>query len=153
MYPLVLTLHSLVRWAIVIVGIVAIVRAFMGWRGGKPWAQLDDRLGLAFTSVMDLNLLLGLLLYFVLSPITTGALRDMGAAMGNSALRYFAVEHILIMIIAVVVAHIGRSRSKKAATDTGKHKQAAIFFTAAMVLVLLAIPWPFLSAGAGRGWF
>jgi hypothetical protein len=153
MYPLVLTLHSLVRWAIVIVGIVAIVRAFMGWRGGKPWAQLDDRLGLAFTSIMDLNLLLGLLLYFVLSPITTGALRDMGAAMGNSALRYFAVEHILIMIIAVVVAHIGRSRSKKAATDTGKHKQAAIFFTAAMVLVLLAIPWPFLSAGAGRGWF
>ncbi len=153
MYPLVLTLHSLVRWAIVIVGIVAIVRAFMGWRGGKPWAQLDDRLGLAFTSIMDLNLLLGLLLYVVLSPITTGAFKDMGAAMGNSSVRFFAVEHILVMIIAVVVAHIGRSRSKKAANDTGKHKQAAIFFTAAMVLVLLAIPWPFLSTGAGRGWF
>ena len=153
MYPLVLTLHSLVRWAIVIVGVVAVVRAFMGWRGGKPWAQLDDRLGLGFTSTMDLNLLLGLLLYFVLSPITTGALRDMGAAMGNSALRYFAVEHILIMIIAVVVAHIGRSRSKKAASDTGKHKQAAIFFAISLVLVFLAIPWPFMSAGAGRGWF
>ena len=153
MYPLVLTLHSLVRWAIVIVGVVAVVRAFMGWRGNKPWAQLDDRLGLGFTSVMDLNLLLGLLLYFVLSPITTGALRDMGAAMGNSALRYFAVEHILIMIIAVVVAHIGRSRSKKAANDTGKHKQAAIFFAISLVLVFLAIPWPFMSAGAGRGWF
>ena len=57
------------------------------------------------------------------------------------------------MIIAVIVAHIGRARSKKADSDTGKFKQAAIFFTAAMVLVLLAIPWPFMSAGAGRGWF
>ena len=153
MYPLVLTLHSLLRWAIVIVGVIAVVRAFMGRRGNKPWAQLDDRLGLIFTSVMDLNLLLGLLLYFVLSPITTGALKDMGAAMGNGEVRFFAVEHILFMIIAVVVAHIGRSRSKKAASDAGKHTQAAIFFTVSLVLVFLAIPWPFLSTGAGRGWF
>ena len=141
MYNLVLTLHSVVRWAIVIVGVVAVVRAFMGWRGNKPWAQLDDRLGLGFTTAMDLNLLLGLLLYFVLSPITTGAFKDFGAAMGNSSVRFFAVEHILVMILAVVVAHIGRARSKKAASDQGKFKQAAIFFAIAMVLVLLAIPW------------
>jgi hypothetical protein len=141
MYDLVLTLHSLVRWAIVILGVVAVVRAFLGWRGNKPWAQLDDRLGLGFTSAMDLNLLLGLLLYFVLSPITTGAFQDFGAAMGNSDVRFYAVEHILVMIIAVVVAHIGRARSKKAASDQGKFKQAAIFFTVAMLLVLLAIPW------------
>lgn len=152
MHSLVVTLHSLVRWAIVIVGIVAVVRAWIGWRGGRSWAQLDDRLGLGFTTAMDLNLLLGLLLYFVVSPITTGALKDMGAAMGNSVTRFFAVEHILVMLVAVVVAHIGRSRSKKATTDAGKFKQAAIFFTVALVLVLLAIPWPFLAAGAGRGW-
>lgn len=153
MDSLVITLHSLVRWAIVIVGVVAVVRAWIGSRGNKPWTQMDDRLGLIFTSVMDLNLLLGLLLYFALSDITKAAFRDFGAAMSDPGLRFFAVEHILIMIIAVVVAHIGRSRSKKAASDAGKHKQAAIFFTASLVLVLLAIPWPFLSTGAGRGWF
>lgn len=152
MDSLVLTLHSLVRWAIVIVGVIAVVRAWIGWRGGKPWAQLDDRLGLGFTTVMDLNLLLGLLLYFVFSDITRAALQNFGAAMSNPAQRFFAVEHILIMIIAVVVAHVGRSRSKKAPSDSGKFKQAAIFFTVAMVLVLLAIPWPFLTAGTGRGW-
>ena len=141
MYPLVLTLHSLVRWAIVILGVVTVVRAFMGWRGNKPWAQLDDRLGVGFTSAMDLNLLLGLLLYFVLSPITTGAFNDFAGAMGNSGLRFYVVEHLSLMIVAVIVAHIGRSRSKKAASDAGKFKQAAIFFTLAMVLVLLAIPW------------
>lgn len=153
MHPLTLTVHSLIRWAIVIVGIVAVVRAVMGARGGRPWTQLDDRLGLIFTSAMDLNLLLGLLLYFLLSPLTKSALQDMGAAMGNSGLRFFAVEHALLMIIAVVVAHIGRSRAKKAATDAGKFKQTAIFFGIALVLVFLAIPWPFLATGAGRGWF
>lgn len=153
MNPLVLTLHSLVRWAIVIVGIVAVVRAVMGARGGKPWTQLDDRLGLIFTSAMDLNLLLGLLLYFLFSPLTESALKDMGAAMGNSGLRFFAVEHALLMIIAVVVAHIGRSRAKKAAADAGKFKQTAIFFGIALVLVFLAIPWPFLATFADRNWF
>lgn len=153
MDSLVLILHSLVRWAIVIVGIVALVRAVMGARGGRPWTQLDDRLGLIFTSAMDLNLLLGLLLYFLFSPVTKSALQDMGAAMGNSGLRFFAVEHALLMIIAVVVAHIGRSRAKKATADAGKFKQTAIFFGIALVLVFLAIPWPFLATGAGRGWF
>ena len=56
------------------------------------------------------------------------------------------------MIVAVVLAHIGRSRSKKATDDRGKFKRAAIFFGLAMLAVLLAIPWPFLAAGAGRGW-
>ncbi|HRI57204.1 MAG TPA: hypothetical protein PK170_08925 [Anaerolineae bacterium] len=153
MYPLVLTLHSLVRWAILIVGIAAVVRAWMGSRGGKPWTQLDDRLGLGFVITLDLNLLLGLLLYVVFSPITRSAFSNFGAAMGNSGQRFFLVEHFLLMVVAAVVAHIGRSRAKKAAADAGKFKQTAIFFTIALVLVLLAIPWPFLATGAGRGWF
>ncbi|HNS01166.1 MAG TPA: hypothetical protein PKM78_02145 [Anaerolineae bacterium] len=153
MYPLVLTLHSVVRWAIVIFGIVAAVRAWMGSRGGKPWTALDNSLGLGFTISLDVNLLLGLLLYLVFSPITKSAFSNFGAAMGNGSVRFFLVEHLLLMIVAVVVAHIGRARAKKATTDAGKFTQTGIFFTAALVLVLLAIPWPFLATGAGRGWF
>lgn len=146
-----LSLHSIVRWAIVIIGVIAVVRAFIGWFGGRQWQQLDDRLGLGFTTTMDINLLLGLLLYF-LSPLTRSALQDFGAAMGNSALRFLAVEHALLMVIAVVLAHIGRARSKKAGDDRSKFKQAAIFFGLAIVAVFLAIPWPFMSQWAGRGW-
>ena len=153
MYPIVLTLHSIVRWAVVILGVIAVVRAFIGWFGGRQWQQLDDRLGLGFTTVLDINLLLGLLLYFFLSPITTGAFKDFGAAMGNSSVRFFAVEHIFIMIVAVVLAHIGRSRAKKATDDRSKFKRTAIFFGLAMLAVMAAIPWPFLASGAGRGWF
>ena len=108
MYSLALSLHSIVRWLVVIIGVIAVVRAFIGWFGGRQWQQLDDRLGLGLTTTLDINLLLGLLLYFFWSPITTGALKDFGAAMGNSSVRFFAVEHIFVMILAVVLAHIGR---------------------------------------------
>ena len=152
MDQIVLSLHSIVRWAVVILGVIAVVRAFIGWFGGRQWQQLDDRLGLGFTTVLDINLLLGLLLYFFFSPITTNAFKDFGAAMGNSSVRFFLAEHLFIMIIAVVLAHIGRSRSKKAGDDKSKFKQAAIFFVLAMLAILAAIPWPFLATGAGRGW-
>ncbi len=141
MYPLVLSLHSIVRWAVVIVGVIAVVRALIGWFGGRQWKQLDDRLGLALTSVLDINLLLGLLLYFFLSPLTTNAFKNFSAAMGDSSVRFFLVEHSVVMIVAVVLAHIGRSRSKKASEDKSKFKQAAIFFGVAMLAVLAAIPW------------
>lgn len=141
MYPFVLSLHSIVRWLVVIIGVIAVARAFIGWLGGRQWQQLDDRLGLGFTTILDINLLLGLLLYFFLSPVTTSAFKDFGAAMSDSNARFFAVEHISVMIVAIIVAHIGRSRSKKATEDKSKFKQAAIFFGLAMLLVLLAIPW------------
>ncbi|MDW8317374.1 MAG: hypothetical protein RMN53_05985 [Anaerolineae bacterium] len=152
MYDIVLTLHSLVRWIILGVGLAAVITAWIGWRRGHRWTPRDDRLGLGFTTAMDLNLLLGLLLYFVLSPLTTNALRDFASAMRDSYLRFFAVEHIGVMVVAVVLAHIGRSRSKRAAEASQKFKQAAIFYTLAIVAVLAAIPWPFLAVGSGRGW-
>ena len=94
MYNLTLILHNLFRWLILIIGVLAVIRAFIGWFGKKEWTQLDDRLGLGFTVSMDIQLLLGLLLYFVFSPITKKAFQDFGAAMADSNLRYFAVEHI-----------------------------------------------------------
>jgi uncharacterized membrane protein len=152
-YTMVLMLHSLVRWVAVIAGVVAVVMAFAGWFGNRRWTSSNERLNMLFTSFMDLNVLIGIFLAFILSPITRGAFQDMGAAMRDSTARFFVAEHWLLMIIALVLAHVGSSRAKKAADDKGKFKQTAIFFTIAMVLILLAIPWPFMATGAGRGWF
>lgn len=152
MYSLVLSLHSILRWVVVIVGVIAVIKAIAGWVRQSAWESTDDRLGLVFTSLMDLQLLLGLLLYFFLSPLTREALRDFGAAMGNSSLRFYAIEHLLIMIAAVILAHVGRSRAKKADDPTVKHRRTAIFFGLSLLAMLLAIPWPFLAAGAGRPW-
>lgn len=102
---------------------------------------MDNRWGLGFTVSLDVQVLLGLLLYFVFSPITTAAFSDFGAAMANSAVRFFLVEHSLIMIVALILAHVGRALAKKADTDVGKHKRAAIFYTLAMLSILAVIPW------------
>ena len=141
MYNFILSIHNILRWLVLIFGVLAVLRAYFGWFGKKPWSNLDNRLGLGYTSTIDLQLLLGLLLYFFFSPITKSAFQDFGAAMADADLRFFAVEHLFMMIIAVVLAHIGRSRSRKAGTDNGKHKQAAIFFTLSLLVILAAIPW------------
>jgi len=71
--------------------------------------------GLFFMITLDLQLLLGLVLYFVLSPFTTQALNDFGAAMRNAPLRFFAVEHVTLMLAAVILVHVGRVLARKAA--------------------------------------
>ncbi len=145
MYSFILSAHNILRWFVLIFAILAIIRAFMGWSGKRQWTGLDDKLGLGLTISLDTQVLLGLLLYFVFSPLTKVAFSDFGAAMGTSELRFFLVEHFLMMFIALVVAHIGRSRAKKADTDVAKHKRAAIFYTIALLLILAAIPWQYSS--------
>lgn len=140
-YNIVLSLHNIIRWLVVIGGAVAAIRALYGWLAGRPWRPLDNQLGLLFTISMDIQVLLGLLLYFILSPITTSNLSSIGDAMSNPTARFFLVEHSLVMIVALGLAHAGRSLAKKAEDDTRKHMRAAIFFTIALLLVLALIPW------------
>jgi hypothetical protein len=96
---------------------------------------------------MDLQVVLGFILYIFLSPFTQTALQDFGAAMSNELLRYWSVEHVLLMIVALILIHIGRATSKVAEEATSKHRRAAIFFGLALLAILLAIPWPFLPYG------
>jgi hypothetical protein len=91
---------------------------------------------------LDLQLLLGLALYFILSPITGNVFQDFGGAMSNAVLRFWAVEHVFGMVIGVALAHVGRVRVRKTADAARRHKLAAIFFGLALVAILAAIPWP-----------
>jgi hypothetical protein len=150
LYAIFLPLHNLLRWVVVITALLAIGRALAGWLGKRPWTALDRKAGLWFTIAMDVQVLVGLILYFFLSPITLAALRNFGGAMSESSLRYFAVEHIIMMIIALVLAHVGSARARKAANDLAKHRNAAIWFILAFLIILAAIPWPFLAVG--RPW-
>lgn len=147
-----LLIHSLLRWAILLAGIWAVLRAFMGVSGKSPFTGADKKAGLFFMIFFDLQLVAGLLLYFVTSPVVKTALADMKVAMKESVLRFYAVEHITMAVIAFVLVHIGYSKVKKANTSAQKHKTALIFFGIALLLVLLLTPWPFRMAGAGRGW-
>lgn len=141
MYMTILAFHNILRWVVLLGGLLAVGKAVAGWLGKKEWTPVDSQFGLIFTIGMDTQLLLGLLLYFVLSPITTHAFTDFGAAMADSEVRFFAVEHIAVMLVAVVLAHVGRARTKKMADAVGKHRVAAIFFTLALLAVLAGTPW------------
>lgn len=136
MYGLVLLVHSWLRWAVLAAGIAA---AF----GGR---SREDTGGKWFVILLDLQIVLGLLLYFVLSPYTKTAMADFGAAMGNSQLRFFAVEHLFGMLIGTALAHIGRKKIRNAPIER-RGRLALIFYGLAMVAILLSIPWPGMPAG------
>jgi hypothetical protein len=145
MYTAVLVLHSLLRWVVLALGVLALVRAFGGWFGRRPWTAADKKVGLFFMISVDVQVLLGLLLYFVLSPITRAAFAQFGAAMKVKELRFWAVEHIMLMVLAVVAVHVARVLSKRATDDTARHRRVAIGFAVAMLLMLAAIPWPWMA--------
>ena len=146
MLSITLILHSLLRWVVLLTGIGAAARGFMGGKG-KPWTTADSRAGLLFITVLDLQFLLGLLLYVFLSPTVHTAFLNFGAAMKDPVLRFFAVEHVVGMVIAIALAHIGRARTKKATPDDRKFRAAAVFYTLALVVILLSIPWPGMPSG------
>jgi hypothetical protein len=147
MYSFVLVLHSLLRWVVILAGLLAVGRAVHGWRAQRGWTRIDGRAGLWFTIALDIQLLIGLLLYFGLSPFTELALQDFGGAMRDSALRFWAVEHVFGMIVGLVLAHLGRVRIRKARDDARRHRLAAIFFGLALLAIFVSIPWPGMPNG------
>ncbi|RIH81780.1 hypothetical protein Mterra_02962 [Calidithermus terrae] len=139
MYDLSLTLHNLTRWLVLGVALVLIFRSVQGLRRGG-YVLLDRRLGMAYTGLLDLQLLLGLIL-FAVSPFIRGLTANVSAAMQNSSSRFFLAEHWVAMLVALVLAHVGSSRVKKATDDRQKHRQSLIFYGLSLALVLLGIPW------------
>jgi hypothetical protein len=152
MYNTLLIIHSLLRWAIVITGLWAVIRYLIGVSSKSAFTGADKKAGLFYMIFFDLQLLVGLLLYFVASPLVKTAMQDMKSAMKDGVLRFYAVEHITMAVIAFILVHIGYSKVKKATTDAAKFRKGLIFFGIALVLVFLLIPWPFREAGRPLLW-
>jgi hypothetical protein len=128
MQAVVLGIHDIWRWVVLITAAATIVRALVGWLSQGPWNSLDDRLGMLYTVALDVQVLLGLILYILEQR---WRLSD----------PFFAFIHPLVMIIALALAHIGRSRCRKAQTPQAKHRAAAIFYSISFFLIVAAIPW------------
>jgi hypothetical protein len=141
MYQVILALHNILRWVVLVLAIVALVRAYVGWFGKREYTETDRKVGVYFSISLDIQLLVGLILYIFLSPITKTAFQNFGTAMTISDIRFFAVEHILMMILALILVHVGTILSKRASTDVSKHRRSAIWFSLAILVVVFAIPW------------
>jgi len=141
MYEVILFIHSWNRRLILVIGIAAIFFAYNGWKSKRIFSPLDNLLGTTFMGALHLQLLFGLLLYFVYSPKTTYALSHFAEAMKNDRLRYFAIEHGSIMILAIGLAQFGRVLVHKTHDPKQKHKRTFIYFAIALLMILLMVPF------------
>ncbi|HET6957390.1 MAG TPA: hypothetical protein VFI56_12435 [Vicinamibacterales bacterium] len=140
MYTTVLLLHSWIRW----IALVAVVGTTLAALRGKVEGanSLADRWGMVAMMVLDTQMLLGLLLYFVLSPNTKAIMENFGGAMKDPALRFWAVEHTVTMFAAIALAHVGRVLARKATSAAAKRGRLLICFGLSTVLIILGMPWP-----------
>ena len=143
-------MHSGLRWVALVLLLATIVKAFSGMSGNKVFTPGDKKLALFTLITMHIQLVLGLLLYMML--ITSDGF-DFGASMKDPLMRFFSVEHITGMLIAIALITVGYSKSKRASSSKAKFKSLAIFFTIGLVLIIAMIPWPFMAKFTGFKWF
>ncbi len=147
-----LHLHSFLRWVILILLLLAIFKS--AGAGNKPFTNGHRKLGLGLLISCDVMLLVGIYQWFTgaygLKSIQTNGMSEV---MKNAQLRFFAIEHLIGMVIAIILVHIGYSYAKRNVPDTVKHKRTLLFYGLALLIILIFVPWPFREIGAGRSWF
>lgn len=128
-----LDVHMVWRWVMLVVALVTVIKALIGWQGKQPWTKLDDQLGMIFTITVDIQFLIGLILWFVGPFRITNA----AALMSSPLARFYVIEHPLIMLVALALAHVGRSRSRRAVDPVQKHRAAFIFYLLSFLFIVL----------------
>lgn len=150
-YTLTLFFHSWNRWLILLAGIIVIAAAVKGLASKSDYSSFQRKWLLVFISSLHIQLLVGILLYFVLSPITGQALHDFGSAMKDSVQRFWAVEHAFVNIIAIGLAQTGSILVKRRNNSAGKNKVLLIWVGISLILILAMIPMGMM--GVERPWF
>lgn len=138
--------HSGLRWVALILILVAIVNAFAS-KGKGSYEKKDKMINLFSMISMHTQLLIGLVLYFISPNVTFTS-----GWMGIEKFRFFGMEHLLIMVLAIVVITIGRKKAEAQRDANAKHSKIAVWYTIGLILILAGIPWPFREA-LGAGWF
>jgi len=127
-------IHSGFRFIVLILVLLAIINALAGWLGKKSYTEGNRKLNLFAMISAHVQLLLGIVLYFLSPFVQFGS-----GTMKDATTRYWTVEHLAMMIFAIILITIGHSRSKKAAVPEAKHRAIAIFYILAVVIIVAAI--------------
>lgn len=140
MYNILLHAHSGLRWVILLLIIEGALKSTRGWIQKREYSSYDNKISLFALIGAHTQLVIGFALYFISPKVR---LDDMAGAMKDPLLRFFTVEHVSMMIIAVALVTIGRIKSKKQDEGWKKHKTVSIFFLLALIIIIVAVPWPF----------
>ncbi len=155
MYQGMLHLHSLLRWVILILLLIAIVKSLNGMIGKKPFTSGDKKVGLFLMISAHTMLLIGFYQWFA-SPIwgfhDIQAL-GMGAVMKDPIHRFWAIEHLTGMLLAIILITIGKKSAKMNIPDQSKHRRSFWYYFIAFVIIIASVPWPFRMEGISRSIF
>jgi hypothetical protein len=145
-YLLLKDIHSVLRWIVILTLLWTLLRYWSGLLSRSEFTQKDRTSGLIFTTFLNLQLLLGIIVYAT-SPFIKGLMANFGGSMKDSVSRFYLVEHPVLMLLAVIIAQVGFSLSKRAPTDRSRFLKGTVAYTIAGILILIAIPWPFMKYG------
>ena len=146
-YGIALLAHSWLRWLVLALGVGLLTLALRGWRSGLPaWPTAAEQLCRGFLGALDTQMLLGLALYALLSPLPRAGLADLGGAMGDAVVRFYTIEHVIGMVVGIVVAHAGSARAMKA-EGAGRYRTLVTTQALWLLITLASIPWPGLPYG------
>lgn len=140
LYNIFLHSHSYLRYFILIMLVVVIVKSLAGWLGKKPFTNLDDKLSLYLLIFTHLQLVAGLVLYFISPFVQFGS-----ETMKNKDIRYWTVEHGVAMLIVIVLITMARVTAKRMVHPQAKFRRLVIFNTLALLIILVVV------AMSGRG--
>jgi len=142
MYLFLLALHSLTRWLVLLSLLFAIFRSYRGWLGHKSFTQTDHITRVVTASIAHVQLVIGIWLYFI-SPVVNYFLHNFRQAVHMREIRFFGMEHITMMLIAITLITIGSAKAKRKTTDEARFKTMAIWFSIALFIIFMSIPWSF----------
>ncbi len=140
-----LDIHNITRWVVLAFGVLALITSYSGLFSKRSWQVFDKVIGLLFNISFGTQLIIGLIIYGI-SPLIRPLMSNpnlISQATGSSKVEliFFGVYHAVVMLIAFILVQIGYSRSKRAEGDPKKFRLAATFYTLAVLLIFLAIPW------------
>ena len=136
--------HSGLRWIAIILLLLAIINAFTS----KTFEKKHKMINLFTMITLHTQLIIGLVQYF----ITSGKVKFFDGWMKEAAFRFYGMEHLMGMLIAIVLITVGYSKSKRGTTDSEKFKPIKLFYLIGFILIIASIPWPFRTA-LGGSWF
>ncbi|MBP7679313.1 MAG: hypothetical protein KA096_02730 [Bacteroidales bacterium] len=144
LYPILIHMHSIFRWVALILIVMAIIDAVIKLKAKYKPVVKDSKWKLFAMIILHVQFIIGLILYFISPKVIFDAV-----SMKNSMQRFFLVEHIALMIIAIVLITVGHVKSKRAVDNIRKQKLVIVYYGIGLLLILLSIPWPFRNFGAG----
>jgi NADH:ubiquinone oxidoreductase subunit 2 (subunit N) len=136
--------HSGLRWVAIILLLLAIINAFTS----KTFEKKHKMINLFTMITLHTQLIIGFVQYF----ITSGKVKFFDGWMKEAAFRFYGMEHLMGMLIAIVLITVGYSKSKRGTTDSEKFKPIKLFYLIGFILIIASIPWPFRTA-LGGSWF